>query len=95
MSAAQQLVQLCALSRLLWEAALESAERDGDQGRAHAAEADGEASNDAWQDALELVEDGDLFGAKRALAEARWLAANWGDDSPERQAMALLDGAAN
>jgi hypothetical protein len=89
-SAAQQLLELCVLSRLLWEAALESAERDGDQSRIHAVEAAAETALDAWRDALDLVEAGDLAGARRELLEARWQAAQWGDDATEREALDAL-----
>lgn len=90
MNALVEVARLATVSRLLWEAAVESAEAEGDVTRASAAEADGEAAGDSWQDALELLEAGDLAGAASALRDARWLAANWGDDGPEKHALAAI-----
>jgi hypothetical protein len=81
----------CSVSRLSWQAVLEGAERAGaSPERIAAIEFAAEVALDAWYDALELVEAGDLAGAKRELLEARWQAANWGDAQPERQALAAL-----
>lgn len=83
--------QLCAVARLSWQMLLDAAERAGaSDERIEAVEFAAEVALDAWRDALELVEAGDLAGAKRELLEARWQAANWGDAQPERQALAAL-----
>jgi len=83
--------RLCAVARLSWQVVLDAAERAGaSDERIAAVEFAAEVGLDAWHDALELVEAGDLAGATRELLEARWQAANWGDAQPERQALAAL-----
>lgn len=45
----------------------------------------------AWDEAEEALEEGDLAGAKEALEKCRALEAEYGDDSHARRAIARLD----
>lgn len=82
-SALLTVARLCTVSRLSWDAAVNDAAPEQEL----AVEAAAETALDAWHDALELVEAGDLAGARRELLEARWQAAQWGDDATEREAL--------
>lgn len=51
-----------------------------------------ESAMDAWDRAIAAAGEQDYDTARAALREARTLAAEWGDDSDEREALELLDG---
>lgn len=89
MSALLAVARLCTVSRLSWNAAVNAASPE----QAMAVEVAAETALDAWHDALELVEAGDLAGARSELLEARWQAAQWGDDATERRALDVVQEA--
>jgi len=65
-----------------------------DQAKEDKAEADAASAIDAWDTAIECVEAGDRDGALEALETARALAAEWGEDGHEREAIELVKAGA-
>jgi len=60
--------------------------------RRAAAEDAQDSAREAWSRAIEATKAGNLSAAIEALEEARSLASDWGDDSREREAIAIVRG---
>ncbi len=85
-----RLVALRDRSETLWDMAVDTADSDARQDLAHDNRIE---ALEAWERAIEWLERGETDAAIGALQCARRLTANWGDDAPEREAIALLEGA--
>lgn len=72
-------------SEMMWEAAAE----DPDPKRAARAQAAADESCAIWDEADD-ADQSDVAGLIDIMERARALAAEWGDDSPEREAIAML-----
>lgn len=85
-----ELAPLHAATRAAWGLCVDTAGVDGCETRVALAEAAREAAEDLWTEALDAIVCGDVGAAREALEGARGLAADWGDDTEERRALALL-----
>ena len=86
--------RLCALvashadtSTRQWEACLDAAREDHDPVREQEAESAVKDAEETWERAQRALDEGDLEQAEVWLRQAVGLAAEWGDDSPEREAL--------
>lgn len=85
--AATELAPLRKQSKSLWDMAVETA--DGDHAREEMSLARARSLT-LWDDAMQAIDRQDIDGAREALEAARVLAAEGGDDGPERDALAML-----
>lgn len=81
-------VKRCAeTSEQQWEACLDSAREDHDPVREGEVESAVKDAEEMWTSAQRALDEGDLDEAEAWLRQAVGLAAEWGDDSPERSAL--------
>lgn len=88
-SARAELAPTHAATLAQWDMAVDTSEIDG--GSEDMADTARQARN-AWDDALDACDRGDLDGAREALNGARQLASQGGDDAEERKALAMFEG---
>lgn len=92
MATIDRIIALLADTSGCWDMAVDTAESHGpDPDRRGAAERDRGQALEAWDAAIGHVRAGRLGPAVEELQGAAALAASWGDDSFEREAIALLD----
>lgn len=84
-----KLVALRAHSYGLWEMTISTALADS-EAKQQEALATATSVLDAWSDALAAFGRGDIDAARESLKSAARAAEDWGDDSNERAALALL-----
>lgn len=73
-----------------WEGCLDSVREEHDPVREGEAESAVKDAEEMWTSAQRALDEGDLEGAEVWLRQAVSLAAEWGDDTPEREALDVV-----
>ena len=82
---------LAVRSSRMWEAAIESFERDGEKEKVESCRLAASECRDAWQRAFVALSTSETRQCvAQELREAELIARRWGDSSPEREALSLI-----
>ena len=82
---------LATRSSMMWEAAVESAERDGQEEKVRRCQEAASDCRSAWQSAVEALTSSETRHiVVQEIRFAELIARSWGDSSPEREALLLL-----